>query len=212
MRHVPGRRPLARLAAAPVPGQRCSLAGGHSRGRPVPAGFPAIALFPRRGSSGLRRQHRPASPVVKPPAGRFDTFSYINAAGARSYRVYVPASGTGGKLPLIVMLHGGTQDAATFAAAMNELAEREKFLVAYPEQPPSANAGRYWNWFVPGHQRRDAGEPSLIAGLTGQVIDRYGTDSDRMYVAGFSAGGAMAAVMAAVYPDLYAAAADCLPW
>ena len=175
----------------------------------LPSGrIPRLGTLPSRGAPAPHRAHRSAAPAAKRPAGRFGAFSYTNAAGTRAYRLYVPTGHTGGPVPVVVMLHGGTQDAATFASAtaMNHIAENQTFLVVYPEQAPSANAGRYWNWFAAGHQRRGAGEPSLIAGITGQVTDRYGADAGRVYVAGFSAGGAMAAVMAAVYPDLYAAA------
>jgi poly(hydroxyalkanoate) depolymerase family esterase len=192
------------IPAAPL----APAASRETQPRRIHPGWMTRRAAPSRGAQALRRTHRPAVPVVKPSAGRFDAFSYSNAAGTRGYRLYVPASRADGPMPLVVMLHGGTQDAATFAAAtgMNDLAERQALLIAYPEQSPSANAGRYWNWFAPAHQRRGAGEPSLIAGITRQVTDRYGADATRVYVAGFSAGGAMAAVMAAVYPDLYAAA------
>ena len=141
--------------------------------------------------------------------GQFLTDTYSNRAGTRSYKLYVP-KGTreGQKLPLVVMLHGCTQGPDDFAAGtqMNLRADERPCLVLYPAQPNSANSSKCWNWFKESDQRCEAGEPSIIAGMTRQVMSRYPVDAKRVYVAGLSAGGAMAAIMGATYPKLFAAA------
>jgi poly(hydroxyalkanoate) depolymerase family esterase len=114
--------------------------------------------------------------------------------------------------PLVCMLHGCTQDPAGFAAAtlMNDTANRHRFVVLYPGQAVADNPSRCWNWFLPGHQRRDEGEPAAIAGLVRDLIEtgaQCTVDPTRVFVAGLSSGGAMAAILAACYPDLFAAAA-----
>jgi poly(hydroxyalkanoate) depolymerase family esterase len=190
---------------------------GAERGgpeRPVRARFPGVLLrFLDRvtpsgfepGPGGLADPSATDIPV--PEEGQFIAKSFSSPAGSRTYKLYVPSQYRGQPLPLIVMLHGCTQSPDDFAAGtrMNLRAEEHNCFVAYPEQAASANISKCWNWFRPGDQMRGQGEPALIAGITRQVMSDYSVDEDRIYAAGLSAGGAAAAVLAAAYPDLYAA-------
>ena len=139
--------------------------------------------------------------------GQFVSRSYSNAAGARAYKLYIPKTYAEKRMPLIVMLHGCTQNPDDFAAGtrMNELADKHAFLVAYPAQSANANGSNCWNWFNVSDQARDRGEPSLIAGITREVASSYRVDDQRIFVAGLSAGAAMAVILGATYPEFFAA-------
>ena len=135
-------------------------------------------------------------------------FEYANMYGEREYKLFLPKGYVNKPLPLIIMLHGCQQDAEDFSlgTGMNVLAEQQNCIVAYPNQPCHASPQKCWNWYRPKHQQRDCGEPSIIAGITLEIMANYKVDVTRVYVAGLSSGGAMAAVMIRTYPDLYAAA------
>ncbi len=149
----------------------------------------------------------PTREARAPLPGQFIDGSYTNPAGTRSYKLYVPSNYHGQSVPLLVMLHGCTQNPDDFAAGtqMNQLAEESACLVLYPAQSQQANPGRCWNWYSALDQQRDQGESSIIAGMTHQIIDSYAVDRRQVYVAGLSAGGAMAVIVGTLYPELYAA-------
>lgn len=146
----------------------------------------------------------PSSTKVSSGA-EFLTKQFSNHAGRRDYKLYVPGQKIQGRRPLLIMLHGCTQTADDFAMGtrMNQMAESHGMVVAYPVQTNRANASVCWNWFNPGDQRRGAGEPAIIAGITEEIAEEHHIDPTRIYIAGLSAGGAMAMVMGASYPEIY---------
>lgn len=166
----------------------------------------ASRIVPTGEGSAAPWVHEPSSHEPQPPHGSFEAHEFSNAAGSRAYKVYVPAGKSEVPRPMIVMLHGCTQGADDFAAGtqMNRLADEHGFLVVYPEQAAQANASKCWNWFKPQDQQRGTGEPSLIAGIVQEVARKHGADPRRIFVAGLSAGAAMAVVLGETYPELFA--------
>ena len=156
----------------------------------------------------------PVPPVVvkqRRQAARFTKGKFVFETVPYPYRLYQPAvpakADALAAMPLLVLLHGCTQDAQDFAIGtdMNTLADQHQCMVLYPEQASQANARRCWNWFEPEHQQRDRGEPGMIAALTQHVLGGHPqADAGRVYIAGLSAGGAMAALAAGLYPDIFA--------
>ena len=202
---------------------------GNARGAPMPpppafaAPSPIIldgCVFEVAQPDSMRPEvERPQAAVPEPSfnstntsnaAGEFTEGSHTQASLTRRYKLYAPpgsGGGTGKGLPLVVMLHGCTQNPDDFAAGtgMNALAREQGFCVLYPAQSADANPQRCWNWFKHNHQSRGRGEAALLASMTLSIMQQNGIDSRRVYIAGLSAGGAMAAIVAAAYPEIYAA-------
>lgn len=158
---------------------------------------------------GLRSNQRNSfSSVVPVPDGaQFLERSFTAAAGTRPYKIYIPASASTRPHGLIVMLHGCTQNPDDFALGtnMNTVAERHGLIIAYPQQTQASNNLSCWNWFNPADQRHGAGEPSIIAGIAQEITAEFAICRSGSFVAGLSAGGAMASVMGELYPDVFAA-------
>ena len=150
---------------------------------------------------------QPPATLARPQAGEFTAGSYTDASSTLAYKLFSPPVCSGKLLPLVVMLHGCTQNPDDFAAGtgMNDAALERGCFVLYPAQAQRANPSRCWNWFKHNHQQRGRGEPALLAAMTRSVIDRCAIDPQRVYVAGLSAGGAMAAILGDAYPELFAA-------
>ena len=203
---------LAGLMKSATAAQKAFARAGQTGGRPALAeliGRTLDGALPGvlPGAANLRQRGEAAAEPAVPPGAAFRSATYTGAAGTRPYQLFVPAR-PGQPAPLVVMLHGCTQTAADFAAGtrMNEVAEAYGAYVLYPIQVQSANAQRCWNWFNPADQARDGGEAALIAGMTRSVMAAHAIDPSRVFVAGLSAGGAQAAILAATYPELFAAA------
>ena len=190
---------------------------GDSKAPPPRPSAKVIPLAPRRPLGETLRALRvrpimppslPDAPSPAPELGeRFLRRAYHGPAGSLDYRLYVPADAERRDLALVIMLHGCTQSPEDFALGtrMNALAEEFGLIVAYPHQPRLANPQGCWNWFDRRHQNRGSGEPAKLAGLAQALAKEFDVRRERVFAAGLSAGGAMAEVLAATYPDVFEA-------
>jgi poly(hydroxyalkanoate) depolymerase family esterase len=187
---------LAFLPAAPVRPRR--------RKKAAVIGLPLVPL-PRKPAKA------PRPPVKGRTAGRWSRSTYTGPAGSRSYDVYLPAGHRRTtRMPLVLLLHGCDQASEQFVVAtrFTALADRHGFVIAAPRQSRGHQPGGCWRWYESGHQARGAGEPAILAGITAELLaepTRWRIDPSRVYAAGISAGGAMALILAATYPDVFAA-------
>ena len=195
--------------AAPAHGEDACLEGEFHGVADMVADTVAdtVAETPRESTQDRARREPRHDDPREDPKGTFQDHHFSRAAGALDYKLFVPAGLSAASAPLIMMLHGCTQSPDDFARGtrMNELARTHGYVVAYPAQAQRNNTNRCWNWFRRGDQQRGHGEPALIAALALDLVARHGLDQGRVYVAGLSAGGAMAMVLARTYPEVFAA-------
>jgi poly(hydroxyalkanoate) depolymerase family esterase len=203
------------LSGGTAPGED----NGDSKARPPGPSAKVIPLPPRRALGETLRalRMRPIMPPSLPDAPerqpapdlgeRFLKRTYLGPAGSLNYRLYVPPDHEQRELALVIMLHGCAQNPEDFALGtrMNDLAEEFGLIVAYPHQPRLANPNGCWNWFDRRHQNRGSGEPAKLAGLAQALAKEFDVRRERVFAAGLSAGGAMAEILAATYPDVFEA-------
>ncbi|MDP3525768.1 MAG: PHB depolymerase family esterase [Hoeflea sp.] len=196
---------LVKSALGPVADSKARTAKPRKATAPQTGRGPAVRKKPGTARSAAPGEGR-ATPRVA-AAAQFLDRTHRSAAGARSYKLYLPA-GTPRPTGLVLMLHGCKQSPDDFATGtgMNALAEKHGLAIAYPAQTRGHNAAACWNWFRPGNQRRGAGEPAILASLTRKLTREFNLERDRVFVAGLSAGGAMAVILADAYPDVFSAA------
>lgn len=170
------------------------------------------AVLPERSAlTAFTAAHGSAAAVAAPASeqpGSFERITFVHDGAQHHYLLYVPPGAVAGTpMPLVLMLHGCSQDPDDFAAAtgMNQAATAANALVLYPAQARNANPSGCWNWFESSNQHRGQGELGLMVAMVCDVMERHPVDAQRVYAAGISAGGAMVALLGREYPDMFAA-------